>query len=178
MTWKSMATSRVILTSLAAAAAALVAGTIPANAAPPSDGQGYLDSTARCGSVADTAVFGSTSASRVAICETADGLQYRGVRVRDGARLVLPATASSGGAYVANNDGITYTVTSEALVVGSGSRTIREETMLDFHGTTAPSETSPSETSPSEASPSETSSTTAPVPDGPPLPAEVGGSGS
>lgn len=163
-----MPTSRLLLTSLAAAAASsalLLAG--PANAAPPSDGQGYLDSTARCASVSDTVVFGSTSASRVAICKTADGLQYRGVRVRDGARLILPAT-QSGGAYAATRDGITYTVSSTDLVISAGSRTLREETMLDFDGTAAPAE--------STSAPS-----TAPEPppdDRPPLPAEVGGSGS
>jgi hypothetical protein len=101
----------------------------------------------------------------VAICETADGLQYRGVRVRDGARLILPATSRSG-AYAATRDGITYTVTSTDLVISSGSRTIREETMLDFHGTAAP------------AAPSGAQTTPTPVDDRPPLPAEVGGSGS
>lgn len=164
MTWISMATSRMVLTSLAAAGAVFAAPT--ANAAPPSDGQGYLDSTARCTSVADTVVFGSTSTSRVAICETADGLQYRGVRVRDGARLILPATGS-GGTYSATRDGVTYTVTSTALKITSGSQTVRSETMLDFHGTATPAAPS---TAPAEPA--------APVDDRPPLPAEVGGSGS
>ena len=158
-------TTRLLTTAAAAGAALLVAA--PAGAAPPSDGQGYLDSTARCTSVADTVVFGSTSASRVAICDTADGLQYRGVRVRDGARLVLPAV-KSGGAYTATRDGITYTVTSSDLVISSGSSSIREETMLDFHGTATPS---------TPSTPAETTEPT-PVDDRPPLPAEVGGSGS
>lgn len=165
-----MATSRVLPTTLATAAcsAALWAGAGPAHAAPPFDGQGYLESTARCASVADTVVFGSTAGSRVAICETADGLQYRGVRVRDGARLILPATSRSG-AYAATRDGITYTVTSTDLVISSGSRTIREETMLDFHGTATPAE---------PAAPAGAQTTPTPVDDRPPLPAEVGGSGS
>jgi len=162
-----MATSRMLLTSLTAAGAVLAAPT--ASAAPPSDGQGYLDSTARCTSVADTVVFGSTSASRVAICDTADGLQYRGVRVRDGARLILPATGSAG-TYSATRDGVTYTVTSAALKISSGSQTVRSETMLDFHGTATPG--APSTT------PAEPTEPAAPVDDRPPLPAEVGGSGS
>lgn len=160
-----MAHSRTLLTSLAAAGAVLASAPL-AHAAPPSDGQGYLDSTARCASVADTVVFGSTSASRVAICRTADGLQYRGVRVRDGARLILPASGSNG-TYTATRDGVTYTVTSAGLDITSGSRTLRSEAMLDFHGSATPDAPSTAPTEPA-----------APVDDRPPLPAEVGGSGS
>jgi len=41
--------------------------------------------------------FGSTDTSRVAICKTPGGkYTYHGVRLRDGAKLILPATASGG----------------------------------------------------------------------------------
>ena len=107
----------------------------------------------------NTAVlFGSTDASRVAICKTADGqYEYRGVRVRDGAKLIVPASHSGDG-FVADNDGIIYLVTAKSLVISVGHKVIRDEPMVDFHtpGTPAPSETP-----------------TTPLP--PPLPAEVGG---
>ncbi|WP_264073369.1 hypothetical protein, partial [Mycolicibacter minnesotensis] len=146
--------------SAAAAAFAVLAGVEwgAANAAPTADNQGYVNSTARCASPSETVVFGSTESSRVAICEVdgeyvyrgvrlRDGAKlvtrvaicevdgeyvYRGVRLRDGAKLVIPATKSGDG-YTAENNGITYTVTEDSLVVSTGSRVIREETMIDFH---------------------------------------------
>ncbi len=109
-------------------------------------------------------MFGSTESSRVAICKTPDGeYEYRGVRLRDGAKLIVAASQSDDGGFVAENDGITYAVTEDALVVSAGSRVIRDEPMVDFHG--AEPEAPP-------ASP-ETPTPTTPLP--PPLPAEVGG---
>ena len=138
-----------------------------ATAAPDADGQGYIDSTARC-TTPDTAVaFGITKTSRVAICKTSAGqYEYRGVRVRDGAKLIVPA-AQSGDGFVAENDGVTYTVTASALVVGVGEQVIREEPMVDFHGPAAP-------LAPAAAA-TPTATPTTPLP--PPLAAEVGGSG-
>ena len=136
-----------------------------ARAVPDTDSGGYVDSTARCTSPDTVVVFGSTGTSRVAICRSPDGdYEYRGVRVRDGARLILPASRSSDGAYTASNDGIEYMVTFSALVISSGTRVIRDEKMIDFHtaGTTA--------------APAETPTPTTPLP--PPLPAEEGGDGS
>lgn len=85
------------------------------------------------------------------------------MRVRDGARLITPASRSSDGTFTATNDGIEYMVTSSALVISAGTRVIRDEAMLDFHraGTT---------TAPSEVTAPTTPST--PLP--PPLPAEEG----
>src|SRR5664279_3217648 len=101
----------------AAACSALLAIGVPqAMAAPATDSQGYVDSTARCSSPDTAVAFGSTDASRVAICQTPGGkYEYRGVRLRDGAKLIVPASASGSG-FAAENDGITYTVTSSALV--------------------------------------------------------------
>lgn len=153
------------LLAMTASATALLAAAAPAAAAPPSDGQGYIDSTARCTAPATAVVFGSTSGSRVAICKSADGdLEYRGVRVRDGARLIAPASQSADGAFTAVRDGIEYMVTSDALVISAGEKVIRDEEMLDFHrpGSSAASQTP----------------TTSKTPLPPPLPAEVGGDGS
>lgn len=154
---------------VAAACSALTAiGTATAAAAPSTDAQGYVDSTARCTSAGSAVLFGSTATSRVAICELSSGeYEYRGVRVRDGAKLILPAS-QSGTDYTAENDGITYTVSETALTVSAGSRVIRKETMVDFHESNAPAVGPGPGPSPETATPS------TPLP--PPLPAEVGGS--
>ncbi|MGC2655890.1 MAG: hypothetical protein WA317_20360, partial [Mycobacterium sp.] len=109
-----MHSAKLAISRSSAAAAAcwvLLAVCAPlAAAGPNADSQGYVDSTARC-ATPDTAVaFGSTESSRVAICKTPAGqYQYRGVRVRDGAKLILPASKANDGGYVATDDGITYT---------------------------------------------------------------------
>ncbi len=168
-----------------AAASTLLAFGLPSAAAAPSfDSQGYLDSTARCSGTA--ILFGSTDTSRVAICSSSGGgYQYRGVRVRDGAKLILTANQSGSGTFVAENDGITYTVSSSGLTVSSGRTTIRTESWEDFHGsqapkspggsTTATTTTSGTATSSTSSAPTSTTPTsTTPLP--PPMPAEVGGS--
>lgn len=182
VSWIAMSSHPFRTAGLAAAAAcsALLLTALPhAGAAPSFDSQGYLDSTARC---ADAAVlFGSTDSSRVAICKTTSGYQYRGVRVRDGAKLILSASSTGDGSYTAVNDGITYTVSSTSLVVSSGASAVRKESWVDFHGPVqkSPSGTSTS-TAPSTSTPttsstptSTTPTSTTPLP--PPLPAEVGG---
>jgi hypothetical protein len=134
-------------------------GVSSATAAPSSDDQGYVDSAARCTTPDVTVAFGSTATSRVAICKTTEGqYTYRGVRVRDGAKLIVPASRSEDGAFVAENNGITYMVTANSLVISAGTQVIRDEPMVDFHGPEAPQ---------APAAP------TTPLP--PPLPAEVGG---
>ena len=176
-----MSTSGPFLSRLTVAAAAclgLLALTAPsALAAPTSDGQGYVDSTARCATAAATIAFGSTASSRVAICKSAGGqYEYRGVRVRDGARLIIPASQSGDGGFAAENDGITYTVTANALVISAGSQVIRREPMVDFHQLQTPSAPSAAPATPSPAAPPPATPTpTTPLP--PPLAAEVGGSG-
>lgn len=150
-----------------AAAAAACTGLLIAPAAwaaPEADDRGYLDSTARCAAPDEAVVFGYTASSRVAICQTPDGdLTYRGVRVRDGARLITPATRSSDGAFTATREGIEYLVSAESLVISAGEKIIRDEAMLDFHR--AGTSTTPEARS--------TPTPTTPLP--PPLPAEVGG---
>jgi hypothetical protein len=118
--------------------------------------------------------FGSTATSRVAICQTPSGkYEYRGVRISDAAKLVVPASTSSDGGFVADSDGITYTVTSSSLVVSEGNRVIRTESMVYFHGPKTPA-ASPATAAPAAPPPSTTPAPTTPLP--PPLPAEVGGS--
>ncbi|MCV7151094.1 hypothetical protein H7I57_07315 [Mycobacterium pyrenivorans] len=146
-----------------ACAAVLVAAAPAAVAAPAFDSQGYVDSTARCTAPDTVVVFGSTAGSRVAICSIPDGgYEYRGVRVRDGARLIAVASRSSDGAFTVANDGVEYMVTSSALVISVGERVIRDEPMVDFHRPGASTESA------------EEPTPTTPLP--PPLPAEEGGS--
>ena len=148
-------------TVVAAACSVLLAIGLPsATAAPTTDDQGYVDSTARCSSPATAVLFGSTDSSRVAICKTSGGqYEYRGVRVRDGARLIVPASQSGDG-FVADNDGVTYLLTAKSLVINLGDKVIREEPMVEFHGPAAPAQQAATPTS------------TTPLPA--PLPAERG----
>jgi hypothetical protein len=162
--------STVRVTVAAAACSALLAiAASSASAAPGTDDRGYVDSTARC-TTPSTAVFvGSTETSRIAICKTSGGqYEYRGVRVRDGAKLIVSASQSGDG-YVAENDGVTYKVSAKSLVISAGNKVIREEPMVDSHTSGTPA--APTGTS---APPPPTATTPAtPLP--PPLPAEVGG---
>ena len=138
-------------TVVAAACSVLLAIGLPsATAAPTTDDQGYVDSTARCSSPATAVLFGSTDTSRVAICKTSGGqYEYRGVRVRDGAKLIVPASQSGDG-FVADNDGVTYLLTAKSLVINLGDKVIREEPMVDFHrpGTPAAPAAPPPTTTP------------------------------
>jgi hypothetical protein len=149
----------------AAACLALLAVGMPSvTAAPATDEQGYVDSTARCTTPNVAVTYGSTATSRVAICKSPGGqYEYRGVRISDGAKLILAAKRSDDGAYVASNDGIDYTVTAKTFVVSAGTRVIRDETWLDFHGPA------------SSQAPTAPAATTSSAPLGPPLPAEEGG---
>jgi hypothetical protein len=152
----------------------LAVGVLPtAAAAPATDDSGFVDSTARCAPPSKAVAYGYTASSRVAICkDDASGqYQYRGVRVSDGARLILDATSTERG-YVAENDGITYTVTASALVITSGSQQVRSEPMIDFHGS-ASTASSPSTAAPAQPSAApETTTPTTPLP--PPMAAEAG----
>lgn len=158
--------------TVAACSALFVVAVLPADASPNFDELGYLDSTARCSAPATAVLFGATATARIAICTTSGGgYEYRGVRIRDGARLVLPASTATGGGYVADNDGISYTVTSKSVVVSAGSKVIRSESWLDFHGSATSSSPGPGP-GPTSSSSTPTTPTTSMAP----LPAEVGGS--
>lgn len=171
----------------AAVGAALLAVAGTAGAEPETDSQGYLQSFARCAAPATAVIFGSTATSRVAICAESDGTyEYRGVRVRDGAQLSLPATRSGDG-YVAFNDGQSYTVTSESLVFSVGDDVVRTEDLTDVHepgGSSSGSSTSATASTGTSATTTAatttvttttvtTTTSTTPLP--PPGPAEIGG---
>jgi hypothetical protein len=158
------------------AAALLTIGAPSSSAEPSTDALGFVDSTARCAAPNTAVAFGSTAESRVAICKSPAGQYgYHGVRVSDGAKLIASATAASDGSFVAKQDGVTYTVTSSALVVSDANGVIRRETMVTYHGPkTAQSPSAAAQTpSAAPAAPQTSASPAKPLP--PPLPAEVGG---
>ena len=98
----------------------------------PTDGQGYLNSPARCAPNQSAVLVGRTALSLVAICaDGRGGYQYRGIRVADGAAVVLPAKALSDGCFGARSDAIDYTVSSRKLLLTRGPRVVRDETMVD-----------------------------------------------
>ncbi len=151
-------------------------GTPLAAADPATDALGFLDSSARCAAPNTAVAFGSTANSRVAICKSPAGqFGYHGVRVSDGAKLIASATASADGSYVAKQDGVTYTVTSSALVVSDANGVIRREPMVTYHGPKTAQSPSAAAQAPTAApaAPQTSAEPTKPLP--PPLPAEVGG---
>ena len=154
----------------------LAIGTPLAAADPATDALGFLDSSARCAAPNTAVAFGSTADSRVAICKSPAGqFGYHGVRVSDGAKLIASATASADGSYVAKQDGVTYTVTSSALVVSDANGVIRREPMVTYHGPKTAQSPSAGAQAPTAApaAPQTSAAPTKPLP--PPLPAEVGG---
>jgi hypothetical protein len=159
------------IAAIAATGAALAVGLPLAIAAPSSDGNGYVNSTARCEPPSTVVVFGSTDNSRVAICKEPDGkYTYRGVRISDGAKLIVAAQAAGDGTFIAESGGVRYTVTAKSLAIGDGNKVLREESMVDFHGPAAPPPPAPP---PAPSTPTSTTPTpTTPMP--PPLPAEKG----
>jgi hypothetical protein len=169
-------------TAVAAAACwtLLTLGAPLAAADPATDTLGFVDSSARCAATSTAVAFGSTANSRVAICKNAAGQYgYHGVRISDGAKLIASASASADGSYVAKQDGVTYTVTSSALVVSDANGVIRREPMVSYHGPKTASAPAGTPQTPAAkpqapaAAPTSTATSTAPLP--PPLPAEIGG---
>ena len=149
----------------AAATSALVVLGVPLaiatpTAVPPYDSQGYVDSTARCTKPDTAVIFGTTDTSRVAICKTAGGTyEYRGVRVSDGAKLIVTASQTSDGDFSAKNDGVTYAVTATSLTVSAGGSTIRTESWADFNSPQSPA-TSTTGTTKTSTAPTTSGTTT------------------
>ena len=172
-------TAAVAMCAAAAAALAVLgeAGAEPStttsSSAHPSDGRGYLDSSARCDTDQVLMAYGRTARSLVAICVGSDGdLEYRGVRLTDEASVTLPAGRGSDGSIVATNDGVTYSVSSAAFLVSEGDTVLYRDPWVEFRvprfddGTTssaAPSTTAPSTTPPSTTPPSTASTSTTPT---------------
>lgn len=97
------------------------------------DDRGFVDSAARCDGSSFGLAIGRTQGSLVAICSAESGeYEYRGVRVSDGATLVLPAQLTGAGSYLARNDSVTYTVSPKELVATSGDTVVKREVMIEY----------------------------------------------
>lgn len=177
-------TAAVAMCAAAAAALAVLgeAGAEPStttsSSAHPSDGRGYVDSSARCDTDQVLMAYGRTARSLVAICVGSDGdLEYRGVRLTDEASVTLPAGRGSDGSIVATNDGVTYSVSSAAFLVSEGDTVLYRDPWVEFRvprfddgatssaapSTAASSTTAPSTTPPSTTAPSAAPTTTTPT---------------
>jgi hypothetical protein len=103
------------------------------DAAYPSDALGYLDSAARCDDAQVLTAYGRTSRSLVVVCLDPTGqMQYRGVRLSDGATLSMPAGRASDGAIVATNAGVTYALSPAAFLVSEGDSVLYRDNWVEF----------------------------------------------
>lgn len=110
------------------------ASATPAKAEFPTDGQGYLGSAARCDDGQTLLMYGRTSRSLVAVCVGPDGqLEYRGVRISDGATLTMAASRSTDGSVIAVNDNVTYSITPQTLLVSEGDTVLYRDEWAQYH---------------------------------------------
>jgi hypothetical protein len=96
------------------------------------DDRGFIDSEVRCEAPQAAVAFGRTQQSLVAICVDRDGhYEYRGARLGEDAVLTVVAEPTVPGAFFAQKDGVTYTVTAKDVVIKS-DEFVRTEPMLQF----------------------------------------------
>jgi hypothetical protein len=108
----------------------------------PTDGQGFVNSPARCAPNQSAVLVGRTAVSLVAICaDGRGGYEYHGMRLSDGAVLVLPAKPLSDGCFGAHTNAIDYTVSDRKLLLTVGPRVLRDEAMVDVKDYRTPSTT-------------------------------------
>jgi hypothetical protein len=121
----------------------------------PTDDLGFVNSAARCDGTQTAMAIGRTQRSLVVICVNQHGsYEYRGVRISDQTPLTVPAETTSGGAFVAENEGVTYTVSSTQLLVTSGNSVINREPMIEYqqpHSSATPTGAAPATPAPASA---------------------------
>lgn len=170
--------ARVISAAFGSVALAALVGTalLPqahsAPAAPSTDEHGFVDSSARCSASQTLMAYGRTERALVVICVDPDGeLQYRGVRLSDGAALQMTAGRGSDGSIVAVNDRVTYSVSAAAFLVSEGDTVLYRDSWTDFRtprfsgGSTTPTtSTAAAPTSSAPASSPTVSTTTVTMP--------------
>lgn len=99
----------------------------------PSDESGFVGSAARCDDSQVLMSFGRTSRALVVICVDPDGdLEYRGVRLSDETALTARAGRASDGSIIATNNGVTYAVSPEMLLVSEGDTVLYRDSWLEF----------------------------------------------
>ncbi|AQA05393.1 hypothetical protein BVC93_26780 [Mycobacterium sp. MS1601] len=164
-----MPTGRQLL-AMTGAAAALTAGVLLpgiATAEPTitSDEQGYVGTNAHCDSTQLAVAYGRTTRSLVAICTTpAGGYEYRGVRLSDEAGLKAAATAADGG-FVVENEGATYSVTPQQLLVtAEDGKVVYRDTWVEYEQPRFTAEGTSTSTAPTTSSSSTATSSTTAIP--------------
>lgn len=102
------------------------------------DDKGFVNSTARCDGAKRAAAIGRTERSVVVICAGDDGrYEYLGVRLSDDAVMRALAETTPSHGFVAHNASVTYAVSATELLVTEGDSVIKQEPMIEFHGSQA-----------------------------------------
>jgi hypothetical protein len=118
-----------------------------------SDDRGFLNSSARCEGSLTAVAIARTQASLVTICTDQKGnYTYRGVRLSDGAALNVSAESTGGREFIARGDGVTYSLSTQQLVITAGDTVIRREPVIEYREPHSfPAEAPPGQTSASPA---------------------------
>ena len=99
----------------------------------PSDGRGFVNSSARCDGPQTAVAIVRTQNSLVTICvDQQGGHLYRGVRLSDGAALNVPAETTGGREFVARSQGVTYSLSTQQLVITAGDTVVRREPVVEY----------------------------------------------
>ena len=99
----------------------------------PSDDRGFINSSARCDGSQTAAAIVRTPNSLVTICaDQQGGYLYRGVRLSDGAALNVPAETTGGREFVARSDSVTYSLSTQQLVITAGDTVVRREPVVEY----------------------------------------------
>jgi hypothetical protein len=99
----------------------------------PSDDRGFINSSARCDGSQTAAAVVRTQNSLVTICvDQQGGYLYRGVRLSDGAALNVGAEATGGREFIARSEGVTYSLSTQQLVITAGDIAVRREPVIEY----------------------------------------------
>lgn len=105
----------------------------PQAPAPAIDGQGFVDTAARCDAAARAVAIARTARSAVVVCRDPDGsYEYQGVRLRDGAALTLDDVRPMAVGFEARNGGTTYRLSPTELVVISGETLQTRDAVVEY----------------------------------------------
>lgn len=109
---------------------------VMANEAPqpfPIDGQGFINTDARCAPTESAVAAGRTEKSLVVVCKAGDGrLEYKGLRLSLKTGVSVGNVAADADGFVAHNETTTYVVTPAELVIRSADAVLAREPMVDF----------------------------------------------
>ncbi len=97
------------------------------------DSKGYANTKARCDDTQTVMAYGRTERSLAVICVNPDGkLEYRGLRLRDDAAIQVSASRGADGTIIADNDGVTYSISPTVFLVSEGDSVIYRDSWIEF----------------------------------------------